>query len=143
MYTGFKHLHSLVAYITLFLLIVAVVYALVSMSNKSPFVKKSKTIALLALIGAHLQLLFGLVLYFVSPLGLSNFSSAGMKDSVSRLYMLEHPLTMIIAIILITIGYSKSKKNQVDAGKFKNIAVFYGIGLLLILLRIPWQAWLA
>lgn len=143
MYTGFKHLHSFVAYIALFLLIVAVVYSLVSLSNKSPFVKKSKTIALLALIGAHMQLLFGLVLYFVSPLGLSNFSSAGMKDSVSRLYMLEHPLTMIIAITLITMGYSKSKKNPVDAGKFKNIAVFYGIGLLLILLRIPWQAWLA
>lgn len=141
MYTGIKHLHSSLAYISLLLLIVAVLYAIYSFVNKTAFVKKSKTIALLGLIGAHLQLLIGLMIYFVSPLGLANFSGESMKNSVSRLYILEHPLTMIIAIALITVGYSKAKRQTNDAAKFKSIAIFYSIGLFLILLRIPWQAW--
>ena len=64
-----------------------------------------------------------------------------MGDSMARLYMLEHPLTMIIAIILITVGYSKAKKKGDNATRYKTILIYYGLGLFLILLRIPWSAW--
>lgn len=43
-----------------------------------------------------------------------------MKNAVSRLYGLEHPLMMLIAIALITIGYSKAKRAIEDRLKFKS-----------------------
>lgn len=142
MYIGLKHLHAYFAYLVLAFLLIAVIYALYSWLGKKSFTKTSKTISLLALIGTHSQFLFGLILYFVSPLGFSNFSGAGMKDSVARLYFLEHPVMMIIAVVLITIGYSRAKRAASDQSKFKSLAIFYGLGLLAILMRIPWQAWL-
>jgi hypothetical protein len=54
---------------------------------------------------------------------------------------LEHPLINIIAIVLITIGWSKHKKAANNDAKFQSIAIFYGIGLVLILSRIPWSLW--
>ena len=64
-----------------------------------------------------------------------------MKNSTLRSNILEHPLTMIIAIALITIGYSKHKKKLTSAAKFKTIAIFYTIALLLVLAKIPWKVW--
>lgn len=142
MYIAFKHLHSFIAYLSLAFLIFAVGYTFYSLIKNSVFTKKSKTIAILGLIGAHTQILLGFVLYFLSPLGISNFSGEMMKNSTSRLYALEHPLMMFVAILLITIGYSKAKRLPDDKNKFKKIAIFYSLGLLAILSRIPWDAWI-
>lgn len=141
MYSGLKLLHSSSAYLTLAFLIIAVLYCGYCWLSSKEFSKTNKIIALVALIFSHLQLLLGLILYFVSPMGMSNFSGASMKDSMSRLYILEHPLTMIIALVLITIGYSKSKRKMIPEDKNKMIAVFYLIGLILIASRIPWSVW--
>jgi hypothetical protein len=65
-----------------------------------------------------------------------------MKDPTLRLTSLEHPLINIIAIVLITIGWSKHKKLTTSNAQFKTFAVFYTIGLLLILSRIPYKMWL-
>ncbi len=86
-----------------------------------------------------MQLLVGIILYFVSPLGLASFGQ--MSDKALRLTSLEHPLINIIAIILITIGWSKHKKSLTSESKFKTFSIFYGLGLLLILSRIPWNMW--
>jgi uncharacterized membrane protein len=63
-----------------------------------------------------------------------------MSDS-ARPLSLEHPLTNIIALVLITIGWSKHKKEESNNGKFKKIAIFYTIGLILLLAMIPWENW--
>lgn len=141
MYTGFKHLHSSLAYLALLFILVAVIYAFYGWLNNKPFTKGSKTIALLGLIAVHIQFLVGLVLYFVSPLGSSNFSKEAMGNSQSRLFILEHPLTMLLGIILVTIGYSRSKRAATAQLQYKSIALFYLVGILLILSRIPWQIW--
>lgn len=64
-----------------------------------------------------------------------------MKTKEIRLLALEHPVMMIIAITLITIGWSKHKKKTSSIAKFKTFAIFYGLALLLILSRIPWTNW--
>ena len=64
-----------------------------------------------------------------------------MKNSELRKPLIEHPLMIIIAIALITIGFSKHKKKTTDGSKFKTIAIFYGIALVLILAVIPWGLW--
>ncbi len=139
MYTFVQKFHSGWAYLALLLLVFAVVNSLFGKSSKKEFTAKDRKIALFGLIAIHIQLLVGLILYFVSPLGSASIGQ--MAESDVRLTWLEHPLINILAIILITIGWSKHKKATTSEAKFNSIFIFYGIGLLLILIRIPWKLW--
>ena len=139
MYTILQKAHSGWAYIALIVLVFAVINAIIGLTSKKEFTPKDRKIALFGLIGTHIQLLFGLILYFVSPLGLASFGQ--MSDKALRLTSLEHPLINIIAIALITIGWSKHKKATTSESKFKGFTIFYGLGLVLILSRIPWTLW--
>jgi hypothetical protein len=139
MYIILQKFHSGWAYIALLVLVIAVINAIIGMSSKKEFTPKDRKIALFGLIGIHVQLLIGLVLYFVSPLGLASFGQ--MADKALRLTSLEHPLINLIAIVLITIGWSKHKKLTTSESKFKTFTIFYGLGLVLILSRIPWSLW--
>jgi NADH:ubiquinone oxidoreductase subunit 2 (subunit N) len=131
--------HSGWAYLVLIALIIAVLNSILGMNSRKEFTSKDRKLALLALIATHIQFVFGLVIYFVSPRGFASFGL--MSDSALRLTSLEHPLVNIIAIVLITVGWSKHKKAEENHSKFKAISVLYGIGLLLILSRIPWALW--
>lgn len=142
MYTGFQHLHSALAYVVLLLLIIAITMAKYGFFFKKPFTEAQRKVTLFALIGSHVQLLIGLAIYFISPLGFSNLSGESMGDSMTRLYALEHPLINIIALVLITVGFSTAKRLTEDKKKHFRIVLMYGFGLLLILSRIPWSAWL-
>ncbi|MGO4820192.1 MULTISPECIES: hypothetical protein [unclassified Flavobacterium] len=140
MYEFIQKFHSGWAYLALLLLVIAVVNAFIGMFSKKEFTGTDRKIALFALIGTHTQLLIGLILYFVSPLG---FAALGnMSDKAMRLTSLEHPLINLIAIALITIGWSKHKGLITSESKFKTFAIFYGLGFALILLRLPWHLWL-
>lgn len=142
MYPFIKSIHSNLAFVLLLVLLVVIIYALLGWTGRKSFTQTSKRFVLAGLIAAHLQLVIGLIVYFVSPLGVSNFSKETMGNSLSRLYALEHPLMMLIGITLITIGYSKAKRAAAPGAKYKLVTLFYTIGLVLILSRIPWQVWL-
>ena len=144
MYEFIQKFHSGWAYLALLLLVIAVVNSFAGMYSKKEFTAKDRKIALLGLIGIHTQLLVGLILYFVSPNGLNMIKAVGMGGltTESRLLALEHPLLNVIAIVLITIGWSKHKKLATSESKFKTFSIFYGLGLVLILSRIPWSTWL-
>ena len=139
MYHFIQKFHSGWAYIALLALVIAVINAFIGAASKKEFTPKDRKIALIALITMHLQLVVGLVLYFVSPLGKASLGN--MKDAALRLTSVEHPLINIIAIVLITIGWSKHKKAIESNAKFKSFTIFYTIGLILILARIPWHLW--
>lgn len=141
MYLVLKSIHSYFAWLAL--LGIAAVFIIAALSYFSK--KESPQLKKYALIGmnlAHIQLLFGLILYFVSPYGLSNLSGDAMKDSVARLLAVEHPFINIIALALITIGFSKAKKQIGTLAASKTVMIYFGIGLVLILSRIPWHQWL-
>jgi NADH:ubiquinone oxidoreductase subunit 2 (subunit N) len=131
--------HSILAYAALGLLLLASFNAIFGLTSKKIFKDKDLRLSLFTLIICHIQLLIGLILYFVSPLGADQLGN--MKDAAMRLTSLEHPLINIIALALITIGWSKHKKEESNNGKFKKIAVFYTLGLVLILSRLPWANW--
>lgn len=139
MYDFIQKFHSGWAYLALILLVVAVLNSVMGMTSKKEFTPKDRKIALFGLIATHMQLVVGLILYFVSPLGKASLGQ--MSDASLRLTSLEHPLINIIAIVLITIGWSKHKKAATNEAKFKSISVFYALGLVLILARIPWHLW--
>lgn len=135
MYNGLLHAHSGLRWVALILLIYSVFNAY-SKKKSGDFTDGDRKLTLFTLISAHIQGLLGLVLYFISPK--VSFAEGFMKDSVMRFYAMEHILLMLIALVLITIGYSKVKKSTESSDKFKRILVFFGIALLLIIAAIPW-----
>ncbi|MBE9490962.1 MAG: hypothetical protein IMY67_11750 [Bacteroidetes bacterium] len=139
-----KILHSYWAYLAVLILIIATINALIKFIGKKEFHAKDFRISLFTLIVMHLQLLLGIVLFFASDY-LSLISDMGMgavmKDSTLRSNIIEHPFTMILAVVLITIGYSKQKKKLTSTSKFKTITIFYTLALLLVLAKIPWNTW--
>lgn len=138
-----KMLHSYWAYLATVMLIVAVVNSIIKLTGKKEYSAKDFRISLFTLIVSHIQLLLGLILYFVSPKfeQWSLMGSEVMKTASVRLYLVEHPLINIIAIVLITIGYSKHKKKLTSPSKFKTILIFYALALICLLSRIPWDVW--
>lgn len=140
-----QFIHSYWAYLVLLIVVLATINALAGFFSKREYSAKDFRISLFALIVTHIQLLIGLVLYFVSPLGLQNITNNGMgevmKDATSRLYAVEHPFVMILTVVFITIGYSKHKKKLLSSNKFKTLSIFYTIALILMLSRIPWSQW--
>lgn len=142
MYTGLLHLHSALAYLVLLGLIICIIYAMIGALSGRVFTEKDRKFTLIGLILTHVQFLVALILYFLSPLGFSNLSGETMGDPMARLYALEHPLINLIAVVLITVGYSRAKKQAESKSKFRSIYLFYGIGFILILSRIPWASWL-
>ena len=143
-YQWIQVLHSYMAYVALAVLFLAVANAITGLIGKRIFnMGKDLRLSLFALILCHIQLLIGLLLYFISPNGFSALQEFGMGGltSAARLLAVEHPFVNILAIIFITVGWSRHKKFVEGDKKFKSIAIFYGIGLLLILSRIPWSSW--
>lgn len=138
MLKGMLHLHSTLAIVLLLALVIAIVITLINFAGNKPYNRK---IALIGLISAHLQLVVGLILYFTSNRGFANLSGETMGDSVSRLYTVEHPIAMILSIVLITFGYSKSKKIADSKQANKTVLIFYILGLILALSRIPYATW--
>ena len=134
-------LHSYWAYVVLLVLLVAFANALFAFIKKRSYKDLDMRIARFTLIIMHFQLLFGFGVYFVS----SYFKSAkaigmgaAMKDKTTRFFIMEHPMVMILAIVLVTVGFVKHKKQPVSLGRFKTLTIYYGIALLLVLSRMPW-----
>ncbi len=131
-----KEIHSIWAIALIITLIFAVIIFLKGYFLKKDYTQKNYKLGLITMILLHTQFIIGLVAYFVG-----NWHSlfGNMKNKDIRLITLEHPLIMIISIVLITIGWSKHKKKRTSENKFKTLAIFYSIALVLCLSRIPWK----
>ena len=139
-----KTIHSYWAYVALLILIIAVVNSLIGLAKKRDFNDKDLRIGLFTLIVNHIQLLIGLAVYFSGPYFkmLTGNTSEVMGNSELRRLAMEHPLTMIFAIALITIGWSRHKMKAEGRSKFSTFVIFYGLALVLVLAMIPWVTWL-
>jgi hypothetical protein len=127
-----KSAHSGWRYVVFLLLIIAVVKALSGWFGNKSYTEGDRKLNVFTLISAHIQLLIGLVLYFSE--GWYKLSSAGAP--AVRYFKMEHITMMVVAIILITIGNSKSKKLTEAVAKHRIISVFFGMALILIIVSI-------
>ena len=134
-YTFVLHCHSILRYIALLLLIVAILKSFNGVIKKSEFKKEDLKIALFAMISFHFQFLIGLVLYCLSPKVL--FQKSMFHQDMFRYFTLEHVFMMLIAIALITVGYMMAKKD-VNKNAHAKILVYYTLTLFIVLLAIPW-----
>jgi len=140
MYTPLLALHSLTRWLVLISLLFTIYRAYSGWLLNKPFSKLDNTVRYITVTIAHIQLIIGLWLYFISPIVhyfLYNFNTAVHQRQI-RFFGMEHITVMLISIVLITIGSAKAKHKTTDKEKFKTIAIWFSIALVLILSSIPW-----
>jgi len=135
-YTLLRHAHSVNRWFLLIFLLLSLILAVVKMESKKEYSKVDQLSSMLTMSVTHLQLLLGIVLYFIS--GKVVFSAESFKNDLLRFFLVEHVGLMVVAIALITIGYSKIKKAVDSKMKRKRTLIYYGIALIIILLALPW-----
>ncbi len=133
-----KHAHSGLRWVVLALLLLAIANAYNGWQKRQPYTPSDKKKHLFALIFCHIQMLIGFVAYFLNLGGKVQFSGATMGNDLIRFFTMEHSIMMILAIVVITVGFSKAKKIIETPRRFRMIFSTYLIGLLLILAGIPW-----
>jgi hypothetical protein len=140
-----KFIHSYFAYLVIALLVLSTIRFLVRYALSKEYTPTDFRLALITFIVSHTQLLIGLFLYFISDkfsLWYELSFNEILTSSINRLYLIEHPIVNIIAIVFVTRGYSLHKKRRVSNSKFKAIGFNYLLGLVLLLSRIPWDNWI-
>ncbi|MBX7234631.1 MAG: hypothetical protein K1X65_09625 [Caldilineales bacterium] len=141
MYDFLLTLHSLLRWVVVIAAVLAVVRGFLGWSGKRPWSGLDDRLGLIFTISLDVQVLLGLLLYFVlSPItraALSNLSAA-MSNDVTRFFLAEHFPLMLIAVVLAHIGRSRARKAADNQKKFRQTAIWFGIALLLILAAIPW-----
>lgn len=112
------------------------------MTSKKAFDASDKKIWLFTMIAAHITLLLGLYQWLLGRYGLFTYVKpegiSMMKDPYLRFFQMEHPVSMILAILLITLGYGMAKKNVDDQTKYKKAFRYFVLALVLILAAVPW-----
>lgn len=131
METGLLHLHSILRWVILALLLVSIIttYSATTNANKKWW--------LFTLIASHIMLLIGLYQWFLGRYSWGKIvvpeGTSIMKDKFARFYLIEHPTLMILGILLITLAYGKTKK-----GMYKRAFQLFLIALIVILVAVPW-----
>lgn len=125
--------HSLLRYLLLLALAGAAFTHLNGFLTRRPILNGERTLAILAVVLSHVQLALGLILYFTTKSYALDSSSAE-----GRFWKMEHLGTMVIAIALVTVGRSLSKRAKDERLKQRHVWVFFLIALALMLWAIPW-----
>ncbi len=129
METGLLHLHNILRWLILLFLLITLFQAF----SKNPGIRKT---SLWLMICAHVTLLIGLYQVIAGPFGYLKGLPEGvelMKDKFYRFYWIEHPVSMIISIVLITIARRKSKDLN-----YKAVTILLVLALIFILAAVPW-----
>ena len=141
MYSFLLALHSLVRWLVLVSLLYSIFVAYRGWLLKKPYTKADGAVRSITTTIAHTQLVIGVWLYCISPVVsyfLHNFGKAVHERQI-RFFGMEHISMMAIAITVLTVGSAKVKRKPTDQQKFKTIAVWFTVALLIILTSIPWS----
>jgi uncharacterized membrane protein len=140
MYPIVLALHNIVRWLVLILGVVAVLRAFVGWFGKREWTEIDRKIGSYVSITIDIQILLGLILYFISPLtklALSNFGTA-MQVVELRFFTLEHVFYMLLALLFAHLGSILPKRAAEAIAKHKWAAIFFSLTVLFILLGIPW-----
>lgn len=134
-------LHTWVRWAALLALIITIVRAAWGFWQKRDFTQTDHLFRHWTATILHIQLIIGMLLYAKSGLVRLFWSNLGTSANNWQLsfFNLLHPALMLVAIVLITIGSALAKRRTSDEAAFKTIMIWYSIGLLIILLAIPWS----
>jgi hypothetical protein len=130
-YEIFLNSHSYLRYFILISLLIVIVTSFIGWRSNKPYTALDNKFSLYLLIFTHLQLVVGLILYFMSPF--VKFNDQTMSDKMTRYWTVEHVLMMIIVVALITIARATSKRMPTDQARHRRLAIFNIIVLILII----------
>ncbi len=136
-YETLKKIHSYWACLVIASLLLITIITFIKVILRSETTVTLKRISFYSVMILHLQLVFGMIIYFISPMVQLGVDT--MKISMLRFYALEHPLMMVIGVVLVTIANVKLKKS--DNVKVI-VPILFLLGLVMILSRIPYNVWL-
>lgn len=140
MYSILLTLHSLVRWLVLLSLIFAIYRAYTGYIRKRTFTNHDNAVRHWTATTVHIQFMLGFILYIISPV--TNYFVHNFKEGIHlreiRFFGMEHSTMMFLAIVIITFGSIKAKRRITDQAKFKTMAIWFAIGLFLILTSIPW-----
>lgn len=140
--TGLVHLHNLLRWVILILLVTSIFQSYNGWKSKKVFTAGDRKTWLFTMVASHVTLVLGLYQWLAGRIGMltttlpegTNF----MREKAYRFFWMEHPLLMIISIVLITLGYGMAKKQVADSVKYKKAFQYFIIALLIIVISIPW-----
>ena len=141
MYLTLLALHSLVRWFVLISLLYAIYRSYSGWFSGKVFSKTDNAVRHWTATIAHIQFMIGITLYFLSPVVdyfLKNFSQALHLREI-RFFGMEHSFMMLLAVAIISIGSANAKRKVDDRDKFKTMAIWFTVGLLVILSSIPWS----
>jgi len=143
MYTGLLHLHHWMPFLWLLLILVVLVQNFLVWKSDREFTASLKRQNTITIVLTHIQVTVGLIMLATAIItGMLPDMGTLMGDDALRFKYVEHPTTMLLGAVLITIGNAKSKRQETAKNKAKTVVIWFGIGLLLIALRFPWEAFL-
>ena len=135
MQIGLYHLHYYNRYLILAALAFVLFRSITGWLKKSSYTKQDSMAGGILVGLAHLQLLVGLVQYFFTStytkVAMADMGAA-MKDPTLRYYAVEHITAMIIAIVLIQLGRTFSKRKSSDTDKHRTVAIYTLMATLII-----------
>ncbi|MEJ2901033.1 hypothetical protein [Pedobacter panaciterrae] len=139
MYYTLLVFHSVSRWFVLGSLIYAIITAYRGLSRKQAFTPKANAIRHWTATIAHIQLLIGMAIYVQSPAVL--YQTFGSPDKVVNeqiFFKYFHISTMILAILIITIGSAKTKRLKEDSAKYQTMLRWFTAALVIIFIAIPW-----
>lgn len=141
MYEFILAVHNIMRWVVLILLVIALVRALLGWFGNKEWTSTDARLGMFYSVSLDIQLLLGLILYFalspITRIGFSDFGAA-MQNADLRYFLLEHVLLMVVAVVFAHIGVATSKRTDESVGKYRRIAIWFGLSLIVILLGMPW-----
>lgn len=140
MYPVLLSLHSLVRWAVLATVLATLIRSYYGWLAARPFTRSDNSLRIITLSVVHIQATLGIILYGISPIIRHFFSSAkAMHEKEFRFFGMEHSLMMLIAVVFISIAAILCKRKSTDREKFKTLAVWFSIAVVIILFSIPWN----
>ena len=133
-------IHSIFRYVVLLLTAIVVVQNLAALVGKKEFTNSYKRNALFMMIACDVQLMIGLAVYYTNGYILMLKKGEALAGHYNRFYAIEHPVGMILALVLVHLAYRAAKRAPDSKGKIKKLFWYSFIAFVIFVAQTPWPA---
>lgn len=141
MYSILLFSHSLIRWFVLIAILFTLGRSYYGWKKNKTYTAGDNKLRVISLSVFHIQGVLGILLYSISPIidyFFNNFNEA-VHEKDFRFFGMEHSLMMFISLGIITVASISSKKQTSDKEKFKTLAIWFTVALVIILFSIPWS----
>jgi cell division protein FtsW (lipid II flippase) len=137
MYLTLLLIHNSLRWVVLATLLHCIYRALRGYRGKAEFSQRDNAFRHWTATAVQVQMMIGFVLYFNSPF-VSAYRNGSSTDGDSSFFAVVHLALMFLAVTIISIGSAMAKRRPADQQKYQTMLIWFAIGLMIILIAIPW-----